>query len=217
MKAVKWLLIGIGVIIAKFALYLLLIGIVPGITVAPQPLRRGKPATPGPDAEPPASRTDVQFLVDGVALSAWLYLPAARTAPAPCIVMAHGLGGTRAMGLDFYARRFQAAGYAVLVFDYRYFGASAGEPRQLIWIPDQLADYAGAIAYARSRPEIDRRAHCPLGHLVERRARHRYRGQGQPHRVRRRPVSGSGWDRGCRGGISSRRPPQPDPGHARPA
>ncbi len=59
------------------------------------------------------------------------------------------------MGLERYAARFQAAGYAALVFDYRTWGDSEGEPRGLIWIPDQLADYAAAIQYARSRPEID--------------------------------------------------------------
>ncbi|MEA3336177.1 MAG: alpha/beta fold hydrolase [Chloroflexota bacterium] len=77
------------------------------------------------------------------------------TAPVPCIVMAHGLGGTKAMGLDRYETRFQAAGFAVLAFDYRFWGESAGEPRGLIWIPHQLEDYAAAVRYARSRGEID--------------------------------------------------------------
>lgn len=68
--------------------------------------------------------------------------------------MGHGFGGTKDMGLAAYALRFQAAGYAVLVFDYRYFGESSGEPRQLIWIPDQLEDWAAAIEFSRSRKEI---------------------------------------------------------------
>jgi uncharacterized protein len=155
MKIIKWKLQAIGAIIVGFAVYLLVIGIVPGITVPPQPLKRTRQPDPAPDAEASVLRSDVEFEVGGVAVSAWLYLPPARTGPVPCIVMAHGLGGTRDMGLDFYARRFQAHGYGVLVFDYRHFGASAGQPRQLVWIPHQLADWAGAIAYARSRPEID--------------------------------------------------------------
>jgi len=44
---------------------------------------------------------------------------------------------------------------AVLAFDFRYLGASGGEPRQLIWIPYQLEDYAAAVEYARSLKEID--------------------------------------------------------------
>ncbi len=59
------------------------------------------------------------------------------------------------MGLAKYAARFQDAGFAVLAFDYRFWGDSGGEPRGLIWIPHQLEDYAAAVAYARSRQEID--------------------------------------------------------------
>ena len=50
----------------------------------------------------------------------------------PMPVMAHGLGGVRQMRLDAFAERFSSAGYRCLVFDYRHFGASAGEPRQLL-------------------------------------------------------------------------------------
>jgi len=69
--------------------------------------------------------------------------------------MAHGFGGTRADGLAPYAERFAAAGMAVLVFDYRHFGDSGGEPRQLIDIGRQLEDWTAAIACARTRSEVD--------------------------------------------------------------
>jgi hypothetical protein len=39
-----------------------------------------------------------------------------------------------------FARRFAAAGIAVLVFDYRCFGASGGEPRQRVILRDQMDD-----------------------------------------------------------------------------
>lgn len=42
--------------------------------------------------------------------------------PGPTIVMAHGLGFTRASGLQPFADRFAAAGARVLSFDYRSFG-----------------------------------------------------------------------------------------------
>ena len=64
---------------------------------------------------------------------AWLYLPKGGGRP-PVVVMAHGLGGVREMRLDAYAERFAAAGYVCLVFDYRHFGASGGQPRQLLSI-----------------------------------------------------------------------------------
>lgn len=102
-------------------------------------------------------RTSVKFSSGGIECDAWLYLPrsAERGPRVPIIVMAHGLGGIKAMGLDVYAERFQAAGYGCLVFDYRYFGESAGEPRALLDISRQRADWHAAIAYARSLPGID--------------------------------------------------------------
>lgn len=86
--------------------------------------------------------------------SASFYHPGRATA-CPVIVMAHGLGGTRSMRLPAFAERFVAAGYACLLFDYRHFGESSGEPRQLLDIRRQLDDWKAAIAYARTRPGVD--------------------------------------------------------------
>jgi pimeloyl-ACP methyl ester carboxylesterase len=71
------------------------------------------------------------------------------------VVLAHGFGGTVDSGLMPYAERFAAAGIDALAFDYRHFGASGGEPRQLVSIRRQLEDYAAAIAFARSLPGVD--------------------------------------------------------------
>ncbi|OBH30136.1 alpha/beta hydrolase [Mycobacterium sp. E342] len=101
-----------------------------------------------------AQREDLRFPSGGDLISAWLYRPAGD-APAPLLVMAHGLGGVRSMRLDAYAERFSAAGYACLVFDYRNFGDSEGEPRQLLDVGLQLADWAAAVTYARTLPGID--------------------------------------------------------------
>lgn len=101
-----------------------------------------------------SERLEVHFPSGDAKCQAWLYLPGGPQ-PRPVIVMAHGLGGIRQMRLDAYAERFAAAGYACLVFDYRHFGASGGEPRQLLDIKLQLADWAAAIAYARSRADLD--------------------------------------------------------------
>lgn len=69
--------------------------------------------------------------------------------------MAHGFSLVREARLDAYAERFAAAGMAVLVFDYRYFGASGGRPRQLLDIDRQQADWRAAIACARGLEGID--------------------------------------------------------------
>lgn len=74
---------------------------------------------------------------------------------APCVVLAHGFAGTVDSGLIPYAERFAAAGLHALAFDYRHFGSSGGEPRQLISIKAQLEDYAAAIAFARTLPGVD--------------------------------------------------------------
>jgi pimeloyl-ACP methyl ester carboxylesterase len=101
--------------------------------------------------------SELTFRSGDTSCAAWLYLPdgAPPERPVPVVVMGHGLGGTRELRLDAFAERFAAAGYACLVFDYRNFGDSGGEPRQLLDIGLQLEDWAAAIAFARSRAELD--------------------------------------------------------------
>jgi len=145
----------IGFIIGAYAVFMLIVAIIPGFSVPKQPLEKTKQMPKEVVAKPSWSRKDVIFKVKGTSLSAWLYLPENLSVPVPCIIMGHGLGGTKAMGLESYAIRFQEAGFAVLTFDYRHLGESEGEPRQLVWIPYQLEDYATVINYARSLKEID--------------------------------------------------------------
>ncbi len=73
----------------------------------------------------------------------------------PCVVLAHGLGGTVDSGLMPFAEAFAAAGYAALAFDYRGFGRSDGEPRQVVSPVRQQEDYRAAIAAAAAQPGVD--------------------------------------------------------------
>ncbi|MFO7559810.1 MAG: alpha/beta hydrolase [Desulfobacterales bacterium] len=100
-------------------------------------------------------KKEIPFTCAGETLKAWFFLPEEERAPAPCIVMAHGFGGTKTAGLEPYAEHFQQAGFAVLVFDYRHFGDSQGEPRQLLSIRRQLEDWRAAVSFVRMIPEID--------------------------------------------------------------
>lgn len=103
-----------------------------------------------------STRSDVRFVVQGDAVAGWWFSPENPAAtPIPCIVMAHGLGGTRDAGLEPYAQAFADAGFAVLLFDYRHFGASEGQPRQLLSISRQLADWQAAIDFAREQSGVD--------------------------------------------------------------
>jgi fermentation-respiration switch protein FrsA (DUF1100 family) len=109
-----------------------------------------------PRTMPLFQQEDVVFASHGENCHAWLYRPAAPAGPSlPGIVMAHGLGGTRDAGLAPYAQRFAAAGFEVLVFDYRHFGDSEGHPRQLVSIQRQLQDWRSAVTFARGLPGVD--------------------------------------------------------------
>jgi uncharacterized protein len=108
-------------------------------------------------ATPEFRRRTVDFRSGDSFCSAWLYLPdTASEAPVPVVVMGHGLGATREMGLAPYAERFAAAGLAVLVFTYRHLGDSGGQPRQVLSMTKQLADWDAALKYAAGIPEVDR-------------------------------------------------------------
>lgn len=155
MNILVWALRIIGILIGLFILELAIVAFIPGFFVPEQKLQRAKKQTKKEDIDLVRPREDVSFSVKGASVSAWLYLPFDLSSPVPCIVMGNGLGGTKEMLMESYAARYQKAGFAVLVFDYRHFGGSEGEPRHLIWIPYQLEDYSAAIEYAHSRKEID--------------------------------------------------------------
>jgi cephalosporin-C deacetylase-like acetyl esterase len=55
-----------------------------------------------------------------------------------------------------YAKVFAAAGIAALVFDYRNFGDSDGQPRQHLDPWEQIEDYRNALSYAETLPEVDK-------------------------------------------------------------
>jgi len=98
---------------------------------------------------------EVEFESGGERCAGWLHLPAGE-GPHPVVVMLHSTAGVRQ--LRCYAERgraFAEAGLAMLQFDCRGFGASAGAPRQLFDVRRQAQDLAAAIAFARGRPGLD--------------------------------------------------------------
>lgn len=101
----------------------------------------------------PYVRTSLSFPSGDAECAATGFRP--DSARPPLVILGHGLGATREMGLDAYAERFARAGIAALTFTYRHFGDSGGEPRQLVDIDHQLEDWAAALRYARGLPGID--------------------------------------------------------------
>lgn len=115
--------------------------------------------TPGP-ADTAVAAT-VTFRSSGTDCHAW-HFPATSAefdgpSGRPVAVMAHGFGGTKDSGLEPFARAYAAAGIDVLAFDFRYFGASGGRPRQRVRMSEQLADYRAAVLAAAQLPGVDPR------------------------------------------------------------
>ena len=110
--------------------------------------------TSAPETAPPASgeRQKVRFPSGDSTCAAWHY-PGTNGG---CVIMAGGLAVTKEPGTDRFAKRFHEAGFTVLAFDYRHFGESGGQPRQIARIGEQQADWKAAIAFARTLTEVDR-------------------------------------------------------------
>ena len=104
----------------------------------------------------PPRRTVRIPTASGDEVDAWLYLPDGR-GPHPAVVMAHGIGAIKAGGLAPFAERFCRAGFAAVVFDYRQWGDSDGQPREELSFPRQREDYRTVIGWAAAQPYIDRR------------------------------------------------------------
>lgn len=99
-------------------------------------------------------QTLCEFSSSGIRCRGWFFEPECRRS-AGCVVMAHGFGASPDGPLGRTARRFATAGIAAFAFDYRHFGASDGHPRELLDIERQLDDWNAAIAYVRTRDDVD--------------------------------------------------------------
>jgi dienelactone hydrolase len=100
-------------------------------------------------------RTTVRIpTASGDDLEAWVYRPDGH-GPHPAVVMAHGFAGVKAGGLEPFAERFCREGFTAVAFDYRHWGGSSGEPREVTSIPRQREDYRTVINWAAANPDID--------------------------------------------------------------
>lgn len=96
----------------------------------------------------------VRFESGGVDCAGRLFRPDRPSEP-PVVVMGPGLAAERSFGLDPFAERLAARGYAAFAFDYRGFGDSGGEPRGAVSVGRQLADWEAAIDRARRLDGVD--------------------------------------------------------------
>ncbi len=88
---------------------------------------------------------EFQSETPGQMLRADLYTPDTGQGPWPVVIMGGGWCYVKELIMPEYARFFLEVGVAALIFDYRNFGASDGEPRQHIdpWM--QISDYRSAV------------------------------------------------------------------------
>lgn len=96
------------------------------------------------------------FLSAGIRCACTLHLPEGA-GPFPAILMVHGWGGVQdALTLPFYAP-FNAAGFAVMTFDYAGWGQSDGTPRNVINPWHRERDVESALQHLCEQPGIDPR------------------------------------------------------------
>src|ERR1700733_11576263 len=99
----------------------------------------------------PTEREKVRFPSGGTECGAWRY----RGTNGACVIMAAGFGVAKEPGTDAFATRFHDAGFSVVACDYRHLGESGGQPRQVVRISDELADWQAAIECASALAGVD--------------------------------------------------------------
>lgn len=109
-----------------------------------------------PGRESSVTTTSFQVDVDGDVVAATRYRVGPGTAPQPTVLLCTGFGGTQdTPAVVAAAQRFAAAGMTAVTFDYRTFGLSAGEPRQVVSVRDQLRDIRTVLARLREDRAVD--------------------------------------------------------------
>ncbi len=103
------------------------------------------------------SQKPVQFYSENIPMAGVLFVPNDRgpNERRPGIVMCHGFTAVKEVILPEIAQRLAGLGYVVLTFDYRFLGASGGEPRRQIIPLRQIEDIRNAVTFLQNQPEVD--------------------------------------------------------------
>lgn len=102
-------------------------------------------------------RRKIEFTSEGLKCRGWLYVPDSLKAgaKAPAVVVANAITALQEMIVPGYAERLAAAGFVALIFDYAYWGASEGEPRNHFVAYTQQQNIRDAAAWLSGQPEVD--------------------------------------------------------------
>lgn len=129
--------------------YLVTVIFTPLVKAKPQPIK-GKL----PKSDPPPERESFTYYINKTPVKGWFYSKG-EVGTFPCVILSHGFCGTKDGLMENYALKFMNEGFNVITYDFRHFGESGGEPRQLYCGPYQLEDLQCMIDYARSRSDVD--------------------------------------------------------------
>jgi uncharacterized protein len=109
-------------------------------------------------------RIEVRFESAGVVMVGHLYRPANRTAiKGPAIVVVPPWLNVKEQVATNYARALAERGLVALAFDFRHWGESGGEPRQLESPRAKVEDLRSAVTFLESRSDVDSRQIGILG------------------------------------------------------
>ncbi len=147
MTLVLWLLLGLVVIGAGTAVFWGSRRAELGATQLMQPRRTQPSKTP---ADFGITAETVYFLVDGIALVAWFFPPAAENGAT--LIYVHGFSGNRSSLLP-QAAAMQQKGYGGLLLDLRNHGESGAG--LTTWGYSEANDILAAYNYLLTRPEVD--------------------------------------------------------------
>jgi fermentation-respiration switch protein FrsA (DUF1100 family) len=101
----------------------------------------------------PVATRHVRFESAGTALAGLLYLPAVG-APAPATVVVPPWLNVKEQVAANYAAALAKRGFVALAFDFRYWGESAGQPREWESPSAKVADLKAAVAFVSRQPEV---------------------------------------------------------------
>ncbi len=100
-------------------------------------------------------RSDVAFKSHGLTCRGWLYRPEGARGESPAIIISHGFSAVKEQGLHEFAQAFCDKGFVVLVFDYRFLGASDGAERGRIIPQEQHDDLRAALDWIAAQDFVD--------------------------------------------------------------
>jgi uncharacterized protein len=104
-----------------------------------------------------AGMNRVEFKSEGEKMVGNLFLPADYDGKSKlqAIVVVGSLTSVKEQMPNLYGKKLAEKGFAVLTFDYRFFGESGGEPRFYVSPEKHIADISNAVAYLKTLPIID--------------------------------------------------------------